>query len=99
MTIKSVLVGSSGSVAGLMPQDEILAIGEERLTPASLDSLMSSFQPGQETTVLISRRGRIIQLDIQLGSSIPESYNIVLQSDYKKSDIKRLRKLLGQEIK
>lgn len=99
MIVKSVLVGSSSSVAGLMPQDEILAIGEERLAPASLDSLMTSFQPGQETTVLVSRRGRIIQLDIQLDNSIPDSYNIVLQSDYKKSDIKRLQKLLGQDIK
>jgi predicted metalloprotease with PDZ domain len=99
MTIKSVLVGSSGSVAGLMPQDEVLAIGEERLTPETRDSLMTSFRPGQETTVLISRRGRIIQLDIQLDNSIPDSFNIVLQSDYKKSDIKRLQKLLGQEIK
>jgi predicted metalloprotease with PDZ domain len=99
MTVKSVLVGSSGSVAGVMPQDEILAIGEERLTPENLDSLMTSFRPGQVTTVLISRRGRIIQLDIQLDNSIPDSFNIVLQSDYKKSDIKRLQKLLGQEIK
>jgi len=99
MIVKSVLVGSSGSVAGLMPQDEILAIGEERLTPESMESLMTSFRPGQETTVLISRRGRIIQLDIKLDTSIPDSFNIVLQSDYKKSDLKRLQKLVGQEIK
>lgn len=99
MIVKSVLVDSSGSVAGLMPQDEILAIGEERLTPESLDNLMTSFRPGQETTVLISRRGRIIQLDIKLDTAIPDSFKIVLQPDYKKSDIKRLQKLLGQEIK
>ena len=49
MVVKSVLDGSGGSVAGLMPGDEILAIGGERLNRDNLEKLMTSFSPGEET--------------------------------------------------
>ena len=97
LIIKAVLAGSSGSDAGLMPGDEILAIGEERLKADKLESLMSSFHPGEETTLLISRRGRIISLDIKLDTAIPDRFDIVLQSDFRKRHIKRLQSLLGQK--
>ncbi len=72
MIIKAVLTGSSGSDAGLMPGDEILAIGDERLRAAKLESLVNSFHPGEETTLLIARRDRIISLDIKLDAAIPD---------------------------
>ena len=99
LIIKAVLAGSSGSDAGLMPGDEILAIGEERLTADKLESLMSSFHPGEETTLLISRRDRIISLDIKLDTALPDRFDIVLQSDFRKRHIKRLQSLLGQNLK
>ena len=99
LIIKAVLAGSSGSDAGLMPGDEVLAIDEERLTADKLESLMSSFHPGEETTLLISRRDRIISLDIKLDTAIPDRFDIVLQSDFRKRHIKRLQSLLGQNLK
>jgi predicted metalloprotease with PDZ domain len=99
LVVKTVLVGSSGSVAGLMPLDEVLAIGNERLTPATLANLMSSFRPGQKTTLLIARRGRIISRDIKLDGAIPDRFEIVLQAGFKKSHIRRLQSLLGQKIR
>ena len=99
LVIKAVLAGSSGSDAGLMSGDEILAIGEERLTADKLESLMGSFHPGEETTLLISRRDRIISLDIKLDTAIPDRFDIVLQSDFGKRHIKRLQSLLGQNLR
>jgi len=99
LVIKAVLAGSSGSDAGLMPGDEILAIGEERLKADNLESLMSSFHPGEETTLLISRRDRISSLDIKLDTAIPDRFDIVLQSDFGKRHIKRLQSLLGQNLR
>ena len=99
MIIKAVLTGSSGSGAGLMPGDEILAIGDERLTAAKLESLVNSFHPGEETTLLIARRDRIISLDIKLDAAIPDRFDIVLQSDFKKRHIRRLQSLLGQNLR
>jgi len=98
LVVKTVLTGSAGAVAGLLPGDEILAIGGERLHPDTLSSLMASFHPGDSTRLLLSRRGRIIRLDITLDSAIPDRYDIVLQSGFGKRHIKRLQKLLGQKL-
>jgi len=99
MFVKVVLDGSGASVAGLMPADEILAIDEERLTMDSLQSLMSSFRPGEEVSLLISRRGRIITRDIRLDPAIAERFDIVLQSGFSKQNIKRLQGFLGQKLR
>jgi len=95
--VNSVFDGSGGSVAGLMPGDEILAIGGERLAKNNLVNLMTSFSPGEETTLLVSRHGKIVELDIKLDAAVPERFEIVLKSDFKKRNIRRLRNLLGQD--
>ena len=97
LVVSVVLDGSGGSVAGLMAGDEILAIGDERLTKDNLESLMTSFGPGEETVLLISRRGKVISLDIKLDTAIPDHFEILLKSDFNNRDITRLQKLLGQD--
>jgi len=99
LVVKAVLAGSGGALAGLMPRDEVLAIGDERLTAGNVDSLMASFRPGEETTLLISRRGRIMSLDISLEAALPERFEIVLQSGFGKRHVKRLQGLLGQNLR
>lgn len=98
MVVKSVLAGSSGAIAGVMPEDEVLAIGDERLTQINFENMMTSFPPGNETSLLISRRGKIIHLDIKLDTALPEKFNIVLQSGVGKRHLKRLQSLLGQSL-
>lgn len=97
LVVKAVLHGTGGSYAGLMPGDEILAIGNERLTRGRLDSLMASFSPGEQALLLVSRRNRIIKLDIKLDVAIPDHFAIVLKSGFEKRNIKRLKRLLGQD--
>ncbi len=96
--VKSVLAGSSGAIAGILPGDELLAIGDERLTKDKLQALMTAYQPGQRTTLLVSRRGQIIRLDIELETAIPERFDIQLKSGIGKRHIKRLQNLLGQNL-
>jgi len=98
VVVKSVIADRSGDVAGLMPQDEILAIGDERLTPDNLENMMRTFWPGEETTLLISRHGRVTSLDIKLDVALPEQFLIVVQSDFGKRHIRRLQSLLGQGL-
>lgn len=97
MVVKMVLQGSGGSSAGLIPGDEILAIGNERMTRGRLEKLMTSYHAGEQTTLLVSRRDRIIELDIVLDAAIPDRYEIMLKSGYKKRNITRLKRLLGQD--
>jgi len=97
LVVNTVLDGGSGSAAGLIAGDEVLAIGEERATKDRLESLMASFSPGEETVLIISRRDRIISLNITLGAAVPDHFEIVLKPDFKKRDITHLQSLLGQE--
>lgn len=97
MIISTVLDGSGGSAAGLMAGDEVLAIGDERLTKERFNSLMTSFQPGEQTRLTVSRRGRLISLEITLDTAVPDKYNIYSKPDFKRRDIKRLQSLLGQD--
>jgi predicted metalloprotease with PDZ domain len=97
MVVSAVLEGRSGSAAGLVAGDEVLAIGGERLTPERLESLLSSFDPGERTELIISRRDRILRLDITLDTAIPDHYDIVLKPDFERRDITRLQSLLGQD--
>jgi len=97
LVVKAVLHGMGGSFAGLMPGDEILAIGNERLTKGRLDSLMASFSPGEKASLLVSRRNRIIKLDIKLDVAIPGHFEIVLKSGFERRYVTRLQRLLGQD--
>jgi predicted metalloprotease with PDZ domain len=98
LIVKAVLAGSSGAKAGLLPGDEVLAIGGERLTKSGLTSLMTSFEPGEKTALLVARRGKIMTLDVELETAIPDRFDIVVQSGFGKRHINRLRKLLGQDL-
>lgn len=98
MIIKSVRSDGSGAAAGLMPGDEVLAIGDERLGRDGYDSLMRSFLPGEETTLLISRRGKILSLDVTLDAAKPGRYEIVLQTGFDRRHLRRLQDLLGQPL-
>ena len=98
LIVKAVLAGSSGAKAGLLPKDEVLAIGGERTTKNGLASLMTSFDPGEKTTLLVARRGRIMTLEVELETAIPERFDIVVQSGFGKRHIIRLQKLLGQDL-
>jgi predicted metalloprotease with PDZ domain len=98
LIVKTVLSGSAGAAAGLMAQDEVLAIGNERLSVDNQEGLMSSFQPGEKTTLLVTRRGRVLSLDVTLDNAIADKYDIKLRAGYRPGHIKRLKSLLGQKI-
>jgi hypothetical protein len=77
----------------------VLAIGEERLSYDTLEKLMGSFLPGEETSILVSRRGKIMSFDLTLDAAIPKRYNIVVKSGFGKRHVNRLQSLLGQKLK
>jgi predicted metalloprotease with PDZ domain len=97
MIVSTVLDGSGGSAAGLMAGDEVLAIGGERLTRERLSSLMSSFRPGEKTSLTVSRRDKIISLEITLDTAVPENYSILPKPGFDRRDMARLQSLLGQD--
>ncbi|MGD9021820.1 MAG: hypothetical protein PVF46_08485 [Lysobacterales bacterium] len=98
MVVRTVRSDGSGALAGLVPGDEVLAIGGERLRRDNFDELMKSFDPGEQTTLLISRRGKVSNLDLTLDTAKPDRYEIKVQSGFGNRHLRRLQNLLGQTI-
>ncbi len=99
LIVKSVLTGSSGAIAGIMPEDEVLAIGGERVLPDTLEDLMTSFSAGDKTTLLLARRGKVISLELTMEAALPERFDVVLQTNFGSRHEKRLQSLLGQNVR
>ncbi len=99
LIVKSVLAGSAGSSAGILPGDELLAIGDERVTTRTLTAMLGVFRPGEKTTLLLARRGHITRLGIELETALPEQFDIVAEAVFGKRQAKRLQSLLGQELR
>jgi predicted metalloprotease with PDZ domain len=59
--------GTPGYEAGINVDDEILAFDDYRVTPAQLNQMLDYFRPGQKASVLVSRRGELMRLDVTFG--------------------------------
>lgn len=96
--VKSVRAGSGGAKAGLLPGDEVIAIGSERMTRENYAQLMERFHPGQNTTLLVSRRGQIKTLNLTLDTALPDRYVVAVQQRITRQTLKRLQDFLGQDL-
>jgi predicted metalloprotease with PDZ domain len=96
--VRSVRADSAGAKAGLLPDDEVLAIGEERLTLNNYERLLANYQPGDTTTLLVSRRGQIKSLDLTLDAALPDQYVIAVQKSISARTLRRLEIFLGQTL-
>ncbi len=98
LIVSSVVHGSSGSRAGLLPGDELLAISGERITRDTLEDRMLRLQPGNNVELLISRRGRIMTIALELEESRPATFEVLLDPDFGKRQLRRLESWLGQSL-
>lgn len=96
--VKSVRAGSASAKAGLLPGDEVLALGSERMTRTNYAQLMQRFHPGQNTTLLVSRRGQIKTLNLTLDTALPDHYIVAVQQRITRQTLKRLQEFLGQDL-
>lgn len=96
--VKSVRADSAGAIAGLLPGDEVLAIGAERMTRENYAALMERFHPAENTTLLVSRRGQIKTLNLTLDAALPDHYVIAVQKSISRQTLKRLQGFLGQDL-
>lgn len=99
LVIESVVSGTSGSAAGLLPEDELLAISGERITPENLDDRMLRLRPGEVVELLIARRGRIMELPMRLEEARPATYEILVQPGFAGRQLRRMEAWLGQSLK
>jgi predicted metalloprotease with PDZ domain len=75
--IDKVLRGGSAGHAGLQVGDELIALGGYRITAEQWAERVGMLQVGQQTNVLVSRRGKILELPLKI---LPESVDAAAPS-------------------
>ena len=76
--------GTPAADAGVDAEDEILALDGWRIPARDLDERLESYRPGQKATLLVSRRGRLMELPVTLGEKPPGQWK--LEIDPKATD-------------
>lgn len=94
-----VLHGYSGATAGVLPDDELIAIDGLRVLPADHLDRLVKLQPNDEVELTLARHGQLLTLLLRAGEEIPASYTIVTKSDIDRREKKRLETWLGSDLK
>jgi predicted metalloprotease with PDZ domain len=76
LVISSVESESPAQRGGLMAQDQILALDGTRVNAKSLEDALKLRKPGDKLRVLLSRRGTIRDLEVELGQKSERSFKI-----------------------
>lgn len=75
--------------AGLNVGDELLAIDGYRTPTGDLSSRLALYRPGDELTLLVSRRDRIMELSLTAGEKPAETWELEIDPDSGKKEEKR----------
>jgi predicted metalloprotease with PDZ domain len=94
-----VLLGYPGAAAGVLPEDELIAIDGLRVLPADYLDRLQRLQPSDEVELTLARHGQLLTLLVRVGEEIPANYTIVTKSDMDRREKKRLETWLGSDLK
>ena len=94
--VAPVASGSPAASAGLMTDDEILAINDRRVRSDQLVRRLEEHAPGERVTLLIARRDQLRRVEVTLMAEPGDAWN--LEADPAASEIQRTRltALLGR---
>lgn len=92
--VTSVRPQSPASDVGIVIDDEIIGINGFRVG-GSVDSRLRQFKIGDEIEVLISRRGKLMTLEMTIGSTTSESWQLRFISKPSKTQQRQKSKWLG----
>ena len=76
LVISSVEWDSPAQRAGLMAQDQVLALDGTRVSAKSLEETLKSKKADDKIHVLLSRRGAVREIDVVLGQKMERSFKI-----------------------
>ncbi|HLY17982.1 MAG TPA: PDZ domain-containing protein [Bryobacteraceae bacterium] len=76
LVVSSIPRGTPACEAGLDTGDEIVAFNDFRVRPDEWDRRLDNYRPGDRLCLLISRRGRLIPIEVTLGSDPAPSWTL-----------------------
>lgn len=81
LVVSQVRRDTPGHSAGFNVDDEIIAIGELRVTADDWNARMEVYGPGQKAQMLIARRDRLMRLDVTFGAEPSQSWRLEVRPD------------------
>ena len=76
LSVTTVKRETPGMTAGFNVGDEILAIGDDRVTPELWSKRMEQYRPNEKVSLLIARRGRLQRLEATFGVEPTSAYKL-----------------------
>jgi predicted metalloprotease with PDZ domain len=67
LRVTEVRHGTPAFAAGVNVDDELVAVDDYRLPPDGLDERLKAYRPGDEVTLLVARRERLLRLPLTFG--------------------------------
>ena len=88
--------GTPAYEAGINPGDEIIALGQYRMSASSWKQVRRQHAPGSQATLLVSRRGTLIPIEVTFGEEPTREWKIEPDPDASDEQMERLARWLGR---
>jgi predicted metalloprotease with PDZ domain len=89
--VRKLIRGRAAEQVGLQVGDELIGLNGYRTTADNWTSLLSYFRPGERVQLTLSRRGRLMQLDVPLEAPLMPSWQLEVDPDASSTQQLRLR--------
>jgi predicted metalloprotease with PDZ domain len=96
LVITTVPRGTPAFEAGFSAEDEIVGINGYRVLPDQWAQRMEQFRPGEQITVLVSRRGKLQPVEATLAEEPRRGWILEIKPDATPEQTRRLNAWLGQ---
>lgn len=95
LIVENVPRGTPAYAAGVNPGDEILAIDDFRVLPATIETQLSAYRPGRKVVLLVARRDELKRLDVTLGEESRDRWNLQPRAGATPEQRRHLLHLIG----
>lgn len=97
LTITAVRAGSPAAQAGLLPQDEVLAIDDYRVPAERFTQRLGAYKAGDRVELLVARREKLIRLPVTLAPEPPTNRRLEIRKDATRAQRNRLKAWIGED--
>ncbi|MDP9169759.1 MAG: PDZ domain-containing protein [Acidobacteriota bacterium] len=96
LLVSRVPTGTPAARSGLSVDDEIVAIGDFRVRPDQLAQRLTFYKSGDDISILVARRERLVRLDLVLGEQPPAKWQLEVRPDATPAQKQHLEAWLGK---
>jgi predicted metalloprotease with PDZ domain len=95
--IAHVFDGTPAQAAGLSGNDVLVALDGLRVTPSSLDKLLTRYMPGDSIEVHAFRRDELMRFAVKLAASPPPRFLLAIDARAPAAAVRQRARWLGQD--